>query len=338
LPFVVAPTTIAGDAALQGLSMPYDLGVVMDPIATIKPHKDSTFAMMLAAQARGWPLWYMEACDLFLVDGRCHARMRPVTVRDSSVDWYAWGAARVAPLDTLPVVLMRKDPPVDMEYVHATQLLELAERRGTLVVNRPAALRDLNEKLATAWLPDCCVPTRVTCDTVALGGFLDEQDDIVVKPLDAMGGQSVFRVRRNDPNRNVIFETLTANGMRYAMAQRFIPEIRDGDKRILLVDGEPVPYALARVPKAGETRGNLAAGGTGHGVPLGERERWIAGRVGNLLRERGVLFAGIDVIGDWLTEVNITSPTCIRELDRQYGLDIAGQLLERIAARLGGRG
>jgi glutathione synthase len=318
--------------------MPYDLGVVMDPIATIKPHKDSTFAMMLAAQARGWPLWYLEMGDLFLVDGRCHARLRAVTVRDDRKDFYALGAERLAPLDTLPVVVMRKDPPVDMEYVHATQLLELAERDGTLVVNRPAALRDLNEKLATAWFPDCCVPMRVTRDVAALGAFLDEQGDVVVKPLDAMGGQSVFRVRRDDPNRNVIFETLTADGVRYAMAQRFIAEIRDGDKRILLVDGEPVPYALARVPKAGETRGNLAAGGTGHGVPLSARDRWIAERVGAVLRGRGVLFAGIDVIGDWLTEVNITSPTCIRELDRQYGLDIAGQLLDRIAARLAERG
>jgi glutathione synthase len=314
--------------------MPHDLGVVMDPIATIKPQKDSTFAMMLAAQARGWPLWYMEVGDLFLADGRCQARMRAVRVRDEPHDWYQLGEARVAPLDALAAVLMRKDPPVDMEYVHATQLLELAERGGTLVVNRPGALRDLNEKLATAWFPDCCVPSRVTRDCAALAAFLDEQQDVVVKPLDAMGGQSVFRVRRDDPNRNVIFETLTADGTRFAMAQRFIPEIREGDKRILLIDGEPVPYALARVPKAGETRGNLAAGGTGHGVALGERDDWIARRVGATLRERGVLFAGLDVIGDWLTEVNITSPTCIRELDRQYGLDIAGQLIERIAARL----
>jgi len=316
--------------------MAYPLGVVMDPIATIKPHKDSTLAMLLAAQARGWPLWYMELGDLFLADDRCHALMRPLKVHDEHHHWFSLGPPRVAPLDALPVVLMRKDPPVDMEYIHATQLLELAERRGSLIVNRPAALRDLNEKLATAWLPDCCVPTRVTCDTVALGGFLDEQDDIVVKPLDAMGGQSVFRVRRNDPNRNVIFETLTEHGRRYAMAQRFIPEISAGDKRVLLVDGEPVPYALARVPRPGETRGNLAAGGTGKGVPLTERDRWIAARVAPLLRERGILFAGLDVIGDYLTEVNITSPTCIRELDAEFGLDIAGQLIERIALRLGG--
>jgi len=316
--------------------MAHSLGVVMDPIATIKPHKDSTLAMLLAAQARGWALWYLEPGDLYLADDRCHGRMRPLQVSDERHHWFTLGPVRTAPLDELPVVLMRKDPPVDMEYIHATQLLELAERRGCLVVNRPAALRDLNEKLATAWFPDCCVPSCVTCDLAQLAGFLDAHHDVVVKPLDAMGGTLVFRVRAGDPNRNVIFETLTEHGRRYAMAQRFIPEISAGDKRILLVDGEPVPYALARIPRPGETRGNLAAGGTGKGVPLSERDRWIAARVGPLLRERGVLFAGLDVIGDYLTEVNITSPTCIRELDAQFGLDIAGQLIDRIAARLAG--
>jgi glutathione synthase len=316
--------------------MAHSLGVVMDPIATIKPHKDSTLAMLLAAQARGWTLWYLEPRDLFLANDRCHGHMRPLQVSDERHHWFTLGPARTAPLDALPVVLMRKDPPVDMEYIHATQLLELAERRGCLVVNRPSALRDLNEKLATAWFPDCCAPSCVTCDLKQLADFLDTHHDIVVKPLDAMGGTSVFRVRVGDPNRNVIFETLTDHGRRYAMAQRFIPEISAGDKRILLVDGEPVPYALARIPQPGETRGNLAAGGTGKGVPLSERDRWIAARVAPLLRERGVLFAGLDVIGDYLTEVNITSPTCIRELDAQFGLDIAGQLIDRIAARLFG--
>ena len=316
--------------------MTHSLAVVMDPIATIKPHKDSTLAMLLAAQARGWSLWYLELGDLFLANDRCHGRMRPLQVSDERHHWFTLGAARTAPLDELPVVLMRKDPPLDMEYIHATQLLELAERRGCLVVNRPAALRDLNEKLTTAWFPDCCVPSCVTRDLAQLADFLDTHHDIVVKPLDAMGGTLVFRVRAGDPNRNVIFETLTEHGRRYTMAQRFIPEISAGDKRILLVDGEPVPYALARIPQPGETRGNLAAGGTGKGVPLSERDRWITARVGPLLRERGVLFAGLDVIGDYLTEVNITSPTCIRELDAQFGLDIAGQLIDRIAARLAG--
>jgi glutathione synthase len=314
--------------------MVHSLGVVMDPIATIKPYKDSTLAMLLAAQARGWPLWYMELGDLSLTGDRCHARMRALEVRDDPRDWFTLGAPRDAPLDQLRVVLMRKDPPVDMEYIHATQLLELAERRGTLVVNRPAALRDLNEKLATAWFPECCVPTLVSSDMARLEGFVAAQGDVILKPLDAMGGTSVFRARADDPNRNVILETLTDQGRRYAMAQRFIPEIREGDKRILLVDGEPAPYALARIPRPGETRGNLAAGGTGVGVPLSARDRWIAAQVGPVLRERGVLFAGIDVIGDFLTEVNITSPTCIRELDAQFGLDIAGDLIERIGARL----
>lgn len=314
--------------------MSVPLGVVMDPIATIKPYKDSTFAMLLAAQARSWPLWYAELRDLSQRGDRCHATLRSLEVRDDRRDWYSLGPARTVPLDELPVVLMRKDPPVDMEYIHATQLLELAERRGTLVVNRPAALRDLNEKLSIALFPECCVPTLVTRDTDELKGFVREQGDVILKPLDAMGGASVFRLREGDPNTNVVIETLTALGQRYAMAQRYIPEIRDGDKRILLVDGEPVPYALARIPMAGETRGNLAAGGTGKGVALSERDRWIADRVGPMLRERGVLFAGIDVIGAYLTEVNITSPTCIRELDAQFGLDIAGQLLDRIEARL----
>ncbi len=314
--------------------MAHSLAVVMDPIATIKPYKDSTLAMLLAAQARGWQLWYAELADLYLAGDRCHARLRALEVRDDRRDWFTLGAERDAPLDELAVVLMRKDPPVDMEYIHATQLLELAERRGSLVVNRPAALRDLNEKLATAWFPQCCVPTLVTRDMAQLGEFVAAQGDAIVKPLDAMGGASVFRVRADDPNRSVIFETLTDHGQRYAMVQRFIPEISAGDKRVLLIDGEPVPYALARIPQPGETRGNLAAGGRGVGVPLSERDRWIAAQVGPVLRERGVLFAGIDVIGEYLTEVNITSPTCIRELDAQFGLDIAGDFVKRIEGKL----
>jgi glutathione synthase len=313
------------------------LGVVMDPIATIKPYKDSTLAMLLAAQARDWSLWYMELGDLYLAGDRCHARMRSLEVRDDGHDWFRLGVARDAPLDELPVVLMRKDPPVDMEYIHATQLLELAERRGSLVVNRPAALRDLNEKLATAWFPECCVPTLVTRDMAQLGEFVAAQGDAIVKPLDAMGGASVFRVRAGDPNRNVIFETLTDQGQRYAMVQRFIPEISAGDKRILLVDGDPVPYALARIPQPGETRGNLAAGGTGRGVPLSEHDRWIAARVGPVLRERGVVFAGIDVIGDYLTEVNVTSPTGIRELKKYGGTDLAAKFLDVVEERLRAR-
>ena len=311
------------------------LGVVMDPIETIKPHKDSSFAMLLAAQARGWELFYMEQPDLFLADGMSRARMRPLQVMDRDRDWFAWiGDAREMPLQELHAILMRKDPPLDLEYLYSTYLLEQAEARGTLVVNRCASLRDANEKLFTAWFPQCCAPTLVSREAARFRAFLAEQGDIILKPLDAMGGASIFRVREGDPNTAVILETLTDHGRRMAMAQRFIPEIRDGDKRILLVDGEPVPYALARIPAPGETRGNLAAGGRGEGVPLTERDYWICAQVAPVLRDKGLLFVGLDVIGDYLTEINVTSPTCIRELDRQYGLDIAGRLMDAIAARL----
>ncbi|MEJ2644358.1 MAG: glutathione synthase [Gammaproteobacteria bacterium] len=315
--------------------MTIEVGVVMDPIDSIQVYKDSTLAMLLAAQRRGWTLQYMETPDLFLRDGQPWARMRPLTVRDDPGDWYAWedepGERR---LDDLAVVLMRKDPPVDMEYLYATHVLERAEAGGALVVNRPGSLRDVNEKLYTAWFPQCCAPTLVTSDPSRLRRFLDEQGDIIVKPLDAMGGASIFRVTQGEPNTNVIFETMTARGTRQTMAQRFVPEITAGDKRILMIDGEPVPYALARIPAPGESRGNLAAGGRGEGVELTERDRWICSQVAPSLKEKGLLFAGLDVIGDYLTEINVTSPTCIRELDRLYGLDIAGQLMERIERQL----
>ncbi len=310
------------------------LGIVMDPIATIKPHKDSSLAMLLAAQARGWSLHYMEPADLWLRDGCTFGRWRSLTVRDDPRDWFTLGAAEETPLAELDVVLMRQDPPFDTEYLYNTHLLSLAEEAGCLVVNRPQALREANEKLATAWFPQCCAPSLVSRDGDRLRDFLAEQGDIILKPLDAMGGASIFRVQAGDPNTNVILETLTEHGRRLAMAQRFIPEIRDGDKRILLIDGEPVPYALARVPAEGENRGNLAVGGRGVGVALSERDRWICAQVAPRLRAMGLLFVGLDVIGDYLTEVNVTSPTCIRELDALYGLDIAGDLMSVIAARL----
>lgn len=314
------------------------LGVVMDPIGTIKPYKDSTFAMLLAAQARGWELFYMEQQDLFLRDGVSYGRMRPLRVIDRDQDWFTWeDTAREMPLHELHAILMRKDPPLDLEFLYSTYLLEQAEAHGTLVVNRCASLRDANEKLFTAWFPQCCAPTLVSREAARFRAFLAEQRDIILKPLDAMGGASIFRVRQEDPNTAVILETLTDHGRRMAMAQRFIPEISAGDKRILLIDGEPVPYALARIPAPGETRGNLAAGGRGEGVALTERDYWISAQVAPVLREKGLLFVGLDVIGDYLTEINVTSPTCIRELDKQYGLDIAGQLMDTIAARLPGR-
>jgi len=311
------------------------LGVVMDPIASIKTYKDSTFAMLLAAQARGWELRYMELADLFLDGGTAMARHSGLRVSDAREAWFAFDGEETGPLGALDVVLMRKDPPFDTEYIYATYLLELAEAAGALVVNRPRALRDTNEKLAIARFPQCAPPTLVTRDAARLRAFAATHGDVVLKPLHGMGGTSVFRMRPGDPNLSVVIETLTAHGSEYAMAQRFIPEISAGDKRILLVDGEPVPYALARVPAPGETRGNLAAGATGQGVPLSERDRWICAEVGPWLRDQGLLFVGLDVIGDYLTEINVTSPTCIRELDAQYGLDIAGQLLECIERRRG---
>jgi glutathione synthase len=307
-----------------------NLGLVMDPIGNIKIHKDSSFAMALAAQARGWQLTYMEMGDLYIKDGKAFASGRKLTVQDNPDHWFKLDESVDIDLSGLDVVLMRKDPPIDTEYVYATQILALAENQGTLVVNNTQALRDANEKLASTWFPQCTPPTLVSRDQTRLRGFLNEHGDIILKPLDAMGGASIFRVRMEDPNTSVIFETLTEHGSRYAMAQRFIPEIRAGDKRILLIDGEPVPFALARVPAEGETRGNLAAGGKGVGVALTERDYWICEQVAPRLREMGLLFVGLDVIGDYLTEVNITSPTCIRELDDLYDLDIAGQLMDVI--------
>jgi len=310
----------------------------MDPIGSIKIAKDSTFAMLLAADRRQWRIRYMELSDLFLRDDRSWARMREVQVRDDAALWYHFRGEQIRPLDTLPVMLMRKDPPFDMEYIYATYLLEQAQARGVRVVNDPRSLRDANEKVFILRFPQCCPPTLVTRRKADIAELLARHTEVVLKPLDGMGGRSIFRVTAADPNFNVIVETLTDHGKRFCMAQKFIPEIADGDKRILLIDGEPVPYALARIPKAGETRGNLAAGGTGVGQALTERDRWIASQVGPELRRRGILFAGLDVIGDYLTEINITSPTCIRELDARFGLDIAGDLMTRLEERMGADG
>jgi glutathione synthase len=310
------------------------LGIVMDPIGSIKAYKDSSLAMLLAAQKRGWDLYYMEQDDLFLEGSRCHALLTRLEVRDDNNDWYNLSDKRTAPLDELDVILMRKDPPVNMEFIYTTFLLQRAEAQGVLVINSPAAIRNASEKLYTAWFSQCCPPTRVTRDIGRLKEFLDEHGDIIVKPLDGMGGASVFRVQNNDPNLNVILETITANGMTSAMAQRYIPEITEGDKRILMINGEPFPHALARIPASGETRGNLAAGGRGEGRDLSRRDRWICEQVGPALREQGLMFVGLDVIGDYLTEINVTSPTCIRELDSLYNADIAGQFLDTVVERL----
>ncbi len=310
------------------------LGVVMDPIGSIQVKKDSTLAMLREAQARGWALYYMEQGDLFVRDGRACGVQHALSVHADARHWFDLGAAHAGELAELDVILMRKDPPFDLEYIYTTYLLELAEAQGALVVNKPQSLRDANEKLFTTQFPQCMSPTLVTRDIPRLRAFLAEHGDIILKPLGLMGGSSVFRLRPDDANVSVVFETMTALATRFVMAQRFIPEIVHGDKRILMIDGEPVPYALARIPAPGETRGNLAAGARGEGVTLSARDRWICAQVGPALRARGILFAGLDVIGDYLTEINVTSPTCIRELDAIYGLNIAGQLMDAIAARL----
>ena len=313
------------------------IGFVMDPIGSIRIKKDSTFAMLLAAQRRGWSLWYMEVGDLSLLDGQAMARMRAVEVVDDPLGWFRLGEEIERPLDWLDTLLMRKDPPFDMEYVYTTYLLEQAQRAGCLVVNDPRSLRDANEKVFTAAFPQCAPPTLVTRQARDIRAFQAEHGEIVLKPLHGMGGASIFRLRPDDPNLSVVIETLTQHGRAFCMVQRFIPEIEAGDKRILMVDGEPVPYCLARIPAPGETRGNLAAGASAEARPLSARDRWIAEQVGPELRARGILFAGLDVIGDYLTEINVTSPTCIRELDAAFDLDIAGDLMDCIAARLGER-
>lgn len=314
--------------------MPISVGVIMDPIGSIKYSKDSTLAMLLAARRRDWELHYMEMGDLFMEEGEARAWMRPLEVYADENNWYELGSHAQQPLHSLDVILMRKDPPFDMEYIYATYMLEQAESQGTLVVNRARSLRDANEKVFTSQFPQCTPPTLISRRAGQLREFVQRHGDTILKPLEGMGGASIFKTVPQDPNTSVIIETLTRNGSRYAMAQRFIPEISAGDKRILLIDGTPVPYALARIPAKGELRGNLAAGGTGIGVELTERDYWICEQVSETLREMGLIFVGLDVIGDYLTEINVTSPTCIRELDREYGLDIGGQLMDAIAQRL----
>ena len=314
--------------------MTVTLGVVMDPIVQISFKKDTTLALLLAAQKRGWSLLYMEQSDLYIRDGDARARVRELRVENNPECWHRFGESRDLSLGSLDVILMRKDPPVDDGFIMATWILEMAEGDGALVVNPPAALRDCNEKLFATRFPECTPPLLVTRDPQRLKDFRREHGDVVMKPVDGMGGKSVFRVRPDDDNLSVIAETLTADGTRSAMAQVYLPEIRDGDKRILMIDGEPLPYALARVPMAGESRGNLAAGGNGIGRELTERDRWICQQVGPALKERGLVFVGLDVIGDYLTEINVTSPTCVRELDRAFDDDIGSRLMAAIDTRL----
>ena len=308
----------------------HSLAILMDPIAQIKPYKDSSLAMLLEAQRRGWALHYLEQGGLALRAGEPWARLQPLVVRDDAHDWFSLGDAQWQPLTQMRLILARKDPPLDSEFLYDTQVLQRAADAGVRVVNPPQALRDCNEKLYALQFPQCCAPTLVARERDALRAFAAEHGEIVLKPLDGMGGRGIFRSAAHDPNLNVILETLVGDDSHFAIAQKFIPAIREGDKRILVIDGEPVPFALARIPQGDEFRGNLAAGGRGVGVPLSARDRWIVDQVAPDLRRRGLLFVGLDVIGDWLTEINITSPTCIRELDSQYGLNIAALLFDAI--------
>ena len=310
------------------------LGIVMDPIANINIKKDSSFAMLLEAQRRGYEIHYMEMADLYLNNGEARARTRLVSVEQDYDKWYAFGTEQDIALADLNVVLMRKDPPFDTEFIYATYILERAEEKGTLIVNKPQSLRDCNEKLFTAWFADLTPHTLVTRNKAQLKAFWQQHGDIILKPLDGMGGASIFRVKEGDPNLGVIAETLTELGSRYCMAQNYLPAIKDGDKRVLVVDGEPVPYCLARIPQGGETRGNLAAGGRGEPRPLSDSDWEIARRVGPTLKAKGLIFVRLDIIGDKLTEINVTSPTCIREIEAEYPVSITGMLMDAIEKRL----
>ena len=320
------------------MKAPRRLAVVMDPIAEIKFAKDSTLAMLIAAQARGFELFYLEQRDLALRDGKACARLRTLTVRADPLSWATLGEPRVAPLGEFDCILMRKDPPFDIEYIYSTYILERAEDQGALVVNRPRGLRDMNEKVYTAWFPECCAPTLITRDMGDMEAFLHEQGKIVCKPLDGMGGRSIFVVEHDDKNSHVIFETLSDYGRRFIIVQRYLPEIAtSGDARILLIEGEPVEYALARIPAPTDHRGNLAAGARGVGRELNERDRWLARQIGPKLAQAGMLLVGLDVIGGYVTEINVTSPTGIRELDKQFGTDIGALLIDAVERRLAAR-
>ena len=311
------------------------LGIVMDPISNIKLKKDTSFAMLEQAQARGYQLFYMELNDLYLEQGQAYATTRSLTVYNDKEHWFDFGEEQTLPLSELDVILMRKDPPFDTEFIYATYILERAEQAGTLVVNKPQSLRDCNEKLYTAWFAQFTPHTLVTRQTALIKQFQQQHQDIILKPLDGMGGSSIFRVKADDPNLSVIIETLTHNNSQFCMAQTFIPAIKNGDKRVLVVDGKPVPYCLARIPQNGETRGNLAAGGRGEVRPLSETDWTIANAIGPVLKEKGLLFVGLDIIGDKLTEINVTSPTCVREIEAEIpSLSITSMLMDAIETRI----
>lgn len=316
--------------------MTLSLAVIMDPINKINTKKDSTLAMLTEAQARGWSITYFEQGDLFFAEGRAMGRGRPLQLALKENPWFSLGTEHSKALGEFDIILMRKDPPFDMNYIYTTYLLDQAEQDGALVVNKPQSLRDCNEKYFSTHFPQCCPPLIVSQRADQLKAFIAEHHDVVIKPLDGMGGASIFRIKHLDENTAVIIETLTQHQSRPVMMQKYLPEITQGDKRILLIDGEPIPYCLARIPAEFELRGNLAAGGRGQAQPLSERDYWICQQVGPTLKEKGLIFVGIDVIGDYLTEVNVTSPTCIREIDAAYHTHIAGRLMDVLQARKSG--
>lgn len=316
--------------------MTIKLGVVMDPIASIKYKKDSTLAMLWEAEKRGWEIYYFEQADLYLQDGMAYGDAKKLKVHHDENKWYSFHGDEAMLLEEMDVILMRKDPPFNEAFIHTTQILEYAERSGVLIVNRPSALRDCNEKLFACDFPACMPATLVTQSREKFLSFWHQHEDVICKPLNTMGGESVFRVRKDDVNANVVYEVLTRRGKEQMMVQKFIPEISLGDKRILMIDGEAVPYLLARVPQDGDWRGNLAAGAKGIVQPLTPRDQFIARQVGPVLRERGILFAGLDVIGDYLTEINITSPTCIREIETGSDIAVTGMLFDVIEKKLSG--
>jgi glutathione synthase len=319
----------------QMVNKPLRVGIIMDPIESITPYKDSSLAMLLEAERREAEIHYFEQRHLRIIRGEATGLSTRLRVRDDNDDWFTLGESSEISLGDLDVILMRKDPPFDMEYIYTTYILDRASKAGALIVNDPQALRNINEKAYTAWFPDITPLTLITRSMHDMKAFLNEQAHVVAKPLHGMGGSSVFVIEKGDKNANVVFETLTNNGAEFAMCQRFIPEISEGDKRILLIDGEPAPYSLARIPPEDDNRGNLVMGAKGIGLELSDRDRAICDQVGPILRENGVIFAGIDVIGDYLTEVNVTSPTAIRELDNLYDLNIAGDMFDAIERHLG---
>lgn len=313
------------------------MAVLMDPIQTILPKKDTTLRLMLEAQKIGFELYYLEYKDLFLSKGQCFALAKPIQVKESLTEWWSFEEAKECPINIFDVLLMRQDPPVNMNYIYTTHLLEKAEQEGVLIINRPQALRDANEKLYTTWFSEFMPESLVTANMAKLKTFAQNQEKVVFKPLHGMAGQKVFQCDRHDPNLSVVIETLTESGSELCMAQKFIKEISLGDKRILIIDGNPIPYALARIPQVGDFRGNLARGAKAMGIELTDRDRELCEGVGPELKKKGIFFAGIDVIGDYLTEINITSPTCVREIEAAFNINIAGQFFDRLLEKLNQR-